>query len=84
MPEEFNAICRAYNSERDSLYRNEWERMRMLATITIQPHLKKKITPGVLLPFPWEAKRSQNVKILPKNEEKERIRELMSRLEKNS
>lgn len=26
----------------------------MLAAIVIQPHLKKKVTPQKLLPFPWE------------------------------
>ncbi len=34
--------------------RGDWERMRMNATITIQPHLKKKVTPRQVLPFPWE------------------------------
>ena len=28
--------------------------MRMNATITIQPHLKKKVTPRQVLPLPWE------------------------------
>lgn len=30
--------------------------MRMLATITVQPHLQKgkKLTPEKLLPFPWD------------------------------
>jgi hypothetical protein len=28
--------------------------MRMLATIAIQPHVKNKLTPEKLLPFPWE------------------------------
>ena len=33
---------------------DSWERMRMSATIGIQPHIKGKITPEKLLPFPWE------------------------------
>ena len=28
--------------------------MRMNATIAIQPHIKSKMTPEKLLPFPWE------------------------------
>ncbi len=53
-PEEFNGICKAYHDQRETDYKNEWERMRMLATITIQPHIKSKITAQKLLPFPWE------------------------------
>lgn len=30
----------------------------MLATIVIQPHIKKKLTPGKLLPFTWDKKRT--------------------------
>ena len=33
--------------------RGDWERMRMNATITIQPHLKWKVTPRQVLPLPW-------------------------------
>lgn len=38
----------------DAGYKDDWERMRMLAAIVIQPHLKRKVTPQKLLPFPWE------------------------------
>ena len=34
--------------------RDGWERMRMNATIGIQPHVKGRVTPERLLPFPWE------------------------------
>lgn len=35
--------------------------MRMLACITIQPHIGKrhKVTPEKLLPFPWEKKKAK-------------------------
>ena len=35
--------------------------MRMLACITIQPHIgkKHKVTPEKLLPFPWEKKKAK-------------------------
>jgi hypothetical protein len=38
--------------------------MRMLATITIQPHVKNKISPEKLLPFPWEEAMQGNTKKL--------------------
>ena len=53
-PEEFGSICKEYQDQREVDYKDRWERMRMLATITIQPHLKKKVVPQRLLPFPWE------------------------------
>jgi len=51
---EFGEVCKAYHSERESESRAAWERTRMLAAITIQPHVKNRITPAQLLPFPWE------------------------------
>lgn len=34
--------------------RSEWERMRMLAAITVQPYVKGKVTPFQLMRFPWD------------------------------
>lgn len=56
--EEFAAVYKAYTEQRDIDFKDEWQRMRLLATIVIQPHLakNKKITPEKLLPFPWDKK----------------------------
>ena len=54
-PVEVEHIYKEYREEQDSDYKDQWGRIRMLATIMIQPHLKKKITPQKLLPFPWES-----------------------------
>ena len=54
-PDEFTHIYRAYSNEREAQYKDNWERMRMLAAITIQPYAKKGLTPHGLLPFPWDA-----------------------------
>ncbi len=53
-PDEFSAIYGAYCEERAARYRDDWERMRLLASITIQPHLKKRMKPQSLLRFPWD------------------------------
>ncbi len=53
-PDEFGHVYEAFHKRREADYKEEWERVRMLAFIVIQPHLKKKITPQNLLPFPWE------------------------------
>lgn len=34
--------------------------MRMLACITIQPHVKNKLTPQKLLPLSWDNRRKSN------------------------
>ncbi len=44
---------KAKNNE-EQIMQDSWERMRMNATIAIQPHIKGKMTPEKLLPFPWE------------------------------
>ena len=53
-PSEFEAVCRSWNEREESLVRDGWERMRMGAAIGIQPHVKEKVTPQKMLPFPWE------------------------------
>lgn len=55
--EEFDAIVEAWQTAREDEQKAEWERMRMLASICISPHLKHAPTPQKLLPFPWEKKR---------------------------
>ena len=62
--------------------------MRMLAAITIQPHLAKgkKITPEKLLPFPWEniRKRGSNKEAeaeqLTPEQQRKRMAELVRKL----
>lgn len=53
-PDEFFSICKAWRDMRDAEVRTDWERTRLLAAITIQPHIKRKITPQKLLPLPWD------------------------------
>ena len=53
-PGEFSYIYRAYSKDREAQRRDNWERMRMLAAITIQPYAKKGMTPQKLLRFPWD------------------------------
>ncbi len=56
-PEEFRAINEAWHECRESQMRDDWERMRLLATIVIQPHTKKRISPEKLIPFVWDRRR---------------------------
>ena len=53
-PAEFRSVAEAWRSQREAEGQAAWERMRLLATITIQPHIKRRLTPQQLLPLPWE------------------------------
>ena len=53
-PGEFEAVCKAWGDNEERMMQDSWERMRMNATIAIQPHIKGKMMPERLLPFPWE------------------------------
>ncbi len=79
---EFRACCRAYNEMREADMHADWERMRMLATIVIQPHVKGKVTPERLLPLPWEKKarrRRAAQKPMDRDEQRERFRMLVGK-----
>ena len=52
----------------------------MLATITIQPHCKKKITPKKLLPFAWDHKPKSDAPVLSKEQTEKRVEELLKRI----
>lgn len=55
--EEFESICKAWHEMTEGQSRDAWERARIIATISIQPHIKKKLTPGQLMPLPWDKKK---------------------------
>lgn len=62
--------------------RDAWERTRILAAITIQPHVKKKLTPKQLIPLPWDKKttRRSEAPKLTAEEKKRRFEEVAHRL----
>lgn len=55
--DEFESIVQAWSHGREDAERDAWERMRLQAAITIQPHLKKKITPKQLITLPWDTEK---------------------------
>lgn len=86
--DEFDAICKAYNDKSRTDMQEEWERMRMLATINIQPHIKNNITPRKLLPFPWDSENkepSENGKHkMTMKERRRRFEEVKKKLDKHN
>ncbi len=82
-PEEFSHIYRAFCDQAGALYRDNWERMRMLASIVIQPHVKNRLTPRGLIPFPWDKETAKGKpEVETKEEARERFTSLMKRLKK--
>lgn len=81
--EEFAAVYKAYAEQRDTDFKDNWQRMRLLATIVIQPHLDKrhKVTPEKLLPFPWDKAKAkkQQARITP-DKQRERMADLVKKL----
>ena len=43
----------AWHDMTETADRGAWERMRLLAAITVSPHTKKTVTPKKLVPLPW-------------------------------
>jgi len=81
-PDEFAAVCEAYHDHEETLLHDQWERMRLLATITIQPHVKGKVTPERLLPLPWEQPKTKKTSPRPvsKEEDRKRFEQLLKRI----
>lgn len=81
--DDFAAIWKAYAEQRDADFKQEWERIRILATIVIQPHIAKgkKVTPEKLLPLPWDnLVKKQGAPKLSAEEQRKRMEELAAKL----
>lgn len=81
-PDEFGTVFTAWAEEREVRSKEEWERMRLLAAATIQPHCSGRITPASLFTFPWDnktAKPEEGAAPAGKEESHARFLELMAR-----
>ena len=56
--DEFEAVLKAHRDRDDMMRHEEWERMRLHAVMTMQPHCKHRLHPNKVLPFEWEKTRS--------------------------
>ncbi len=55
---EFETTAKTFEQRREDANHTAWEQMRLQSLITIQPHIKDKISPTQLLPFPWDKETS--------------------------
>jgi hypothetical protein len=84
--DEFASVYAAYADQRDAAVKDEWSRMRLHATISIQPHLAKgkRVTPEKLLPFPWDRdhkpQNAHNKEELTLEQRRERAQKLVEKL----
>lgn len=78
-PKEFGAACQSWRDTEERRMEDAWERMRLLAVITTQPHVKKKLEPKKLLPFPWEKPKKPKAEVVSREEAKKRFERLMSK-----
>ena len=79
-PEELEEALRSRRETRESCYRDEWERMRLLATMVMQPHCKNRLKPEKVLPFPWDKKRAAHRNDAPSVSKEEAKARFMKRL----
>lgn len=54
-PSCFDAVYKAYTEKLEDAERIAWSRMRLQTCISIQPHIRKRLSPAELIKFPWEA-----------------------------
>ncbi len=75
-PAEFAAAVKSWREAEESRRRDAWERMRLLALMTVQPHVKQRLSPSKLMPLPWdgEAKAAVPEKAEPCTAEESRRR----------
>lgn len=81
--DEFEAICEAWRGMAEGRNRAAWERTRISAAISIQPHVRKRITARQLLPLPWDNQRRHNAPDAPEltpDERRQRFEDAMHRL----
>lgn len=78
--EEIEEIFKAWQEKRDSDLHGEWERMRLHAVMTMQPHCKKKLSPEKILPLPWEKKQKRGTApVVDKETAKKRFEQMAKR-----
>lgn len=79
-PDEFDAVSSAYNKYHEDKLHDGWERMRMLASICIQPHVRKRVSAKDLIKFPWDEKPHEKQPIASKEEAQRQLDDLLRRL----
>lgn len=62
---------REWRENREEASRGDWERMRLLATMVMQPHCKNRLNPKKLLPLPWDKNKTAPDREAPQESKEE-------------
>lgn len=54
-PLEFHEVWRMWAEHEHDMEKDRWERVRILASVFIQPYSKRSVKPKELLPLPWDS-----------------------------
>ena len=82
--EEFISVAHAFEEKLQERTRDDWERMRLLATLTIQPHVKKRVRAQELIKFPWDNGKQVQIREREKvTMDKEQLRRRRKEIENN-
>lgn len=80
---EIRACLRAWGDQREAEARRDWETMRTLGCMIIQPFVKGSVDPKRALPLPWDTERPEAAADHPETSRTEamaRRKELMERM----
>jgi len=82
-PREFEEAARSFRQWDEAQRHDDWERMRLLACIMVQLHVKGRVTPQGLMPLPWDDAGRQKKAAAPtmsKEEQRKRFELLTKKL----
>ena len=79
---QIRACLRAWGDQREAEARRDWETMRTLGCMIIQPFVKGSVDPRKALPLPWDSERPETSERMEtgRAEAMARRKELMERM----
>ena len=81
-PGEWRATCQSWHKTREQMSRETWYQVRWLGTVTVQPHVRKTLSPRDLLRFPWEDDTKTSAPRMSREEHERRMADAIRRMGK--
>ena len=79
-PDEWRATCKSWHASREEESRERWEQVRWLGTVSVQPHVRKRLSPRDLLHFPWDDKTRESAPVMSREEHMKRMEAAIQRM----
>lgn len=80
-PEELEEVFDAHRTSHEADSRERWEQVRIQTAYSIQPHVKKRITPQQLIPLKWDKPTGE---VLDREEHRKRFESFMKNKKQSS